>query len=133
MQVSKYLDDTYMIHKYSPESQSKGKVKANRRRRGIEEAMRYICQDALAECHVFQKSTREYNTLVDAGAQKENYHIPLYNPNTGPPSSFEFNPGQPNGLEIALIMSSNHHILHSKRFSSPRDVQNLHDPRLYDR
>jgi len=34
--------------------------------------MRYICQNALAECHIFQKSTREYNTLVDPCTQKEN-------------------------------------------------------------
>jgi len=36
--ASKYLDDSYMIHKYSSESQSKGKIQGNRRRRGMEEA-----------------------------------------------------------------------------------------------
>ena len=122
-----------MIHKYSSESQSKGKVNGNRRRQGVEEANEIHKPERAREMSHLSKSTREYNTLVDTGAQKEKYHIPLYNPNTGPPSSFGFNPGQPNGLEIVLIMSSNHHILHSKRLSSPRHVQNLHDPGLYDR
>jgi len=91
--ASKYLDDSYMIHKYSSESQSKGRVKETGDDEGWKKQMRYICQNALTEYHIFQKSTRENNTLVDTGAQKENHHIPLYNPNTGPPSSFEFNLG----------------------------------------